>query len=137
MPIAPTPENTLAPVSTHRSTSDDALKIGSTTAVSPCTRAPMTMPWAQAWKSGSAVQTTSSGRYSTISLATWEPFTYQPCGSMQPFGIPVVPEVYMIESSDDGSSSGDGVGASESRARWYATVSIELPPSSSNATIRF
>ena len=59
---------------------------------------------------------------------------YQPCGSMHPFGMPVVPDVYMIAIKLACVSSGCGTGARDVRRRAYGIAS---PSASSSTTMRF
>ena len=77
---------------------------------------------------------TSSPPYPIMSVPARAPFTYQPCASMQPFGMPVVPDVYMIESSDAGPTS---PAAGDASSRENGTVSTPATVASSSATAHF
>ena len=92
------------------------------------------MPCAHAWNSGSAVSRTSPSPYPIMCFDDFGVFRYQPWGSMQPFGMPVVPDVYMIAIKLAWVISGCGTGALDERMRVYGIAS---PSPSSRTTMRF
>jgi hypothetical protein len=65
IPIAPTPEKTVAPHSAILCSAFVGENSASITTDAPCTRAPNSMPRAHPWNSGSAVYMTSSEEYSS------------------------------------------------------------------------